>query len=133
MTGEPDTVGVLPGGVEQREPWPGEVEFFRSRPDVTGMVAEDGRVVLNPLCQLTESQKAAVLLNEAARAFMVREEMIPEFHLTQAQTTAFASYGSIQAQRATIAARLLSGDPSALEPTLEQVEFVQRLGQAMNI
>ncbi|OAN44962.1 hypothetical protein [Magnetospirillum moscoviense] len=56
MTDAPRIIGMLPGGVEQREPWPGEVDFFRRRPDVTGMAAEDGRVVLSPFCQLIESQ-----------------------------------------------------------------------------
>ena len=133
MTSAPRIVCLLSGDVEQREPWPSEVEFFGNHPHVAGIAAEDGRVVLSPFCDLTDNQKAAVALNEAARVVMVREGLVPDFRLTLAQASAFAIYGPIDAQRATIAARLLSGDPSALEPTAEQVEFVRSLRQLMKI
>tara|TARA_B100000676_G_scaffold245248_1_gene247649 strand:+ start:538 stop:957 length:420 start_codon:yes stop_codon:yes gene_type:complete len=133
VTGDPRIIAVLPGGVEQREPWPSEIEFFRSRLDVTGMAADDGKVILSPFSQLTESQKKAVALNEAARIFMDREGLTPEFALTPAQEVAFAIYGPMQARRETIAARLLSGDPTALAPTGEQIAFVRVLAIAMGI
>ena len=133
MTGEPRIVRVLPGRVEQREPWPAEIDFFRAHPNVAGMATEDGRVVLSPFSQLTDSQQAAVALNEAARVFMERESLIPCFDLTPAQAIAFANYGPIEAQRATIAARLLSGDPSATSPTEQQIAFVRTLAKAMKV
>lgn len=133
MTSEPRILRTLPGEVDHREPWAGELEFFRSRDDVAGMAAEDGMVVLNPFSKLTDNQKAAVLLNEAARVFMERKGVIPQFDLTEAQAEAFAAYGPIAAQRATIAARILSDDPSALAPTEEQLAFVRLLAQEMGV
>jgi hypothetical protein len=133
MITKPQLVRMLPGKVEQREPWPSEVKFFRKHPHVEGMAAEDGRAVLNPFSKLTEVQKAAVALNEAARIFMERKRLVPSFGLTRAQADAFAAYGPITAQRATIAGRLLSRDPSALAPTSEQLAFVRNLAQKMGI
>ena len=72
-------------------------------------------------------------LSEAARIFMDREGLTPWFDLTPAQERAFASYGPIETQRATIAARLLSRDKSALVPTLAQLRFVDELSQAMGL
>jgi len=131
--GELRILAILPGGVEQREPWPSEIEFFRVHLKITGMAADDSRVILSPFSQLTESQKKAVALNEAARIFMDREGLIPEFPLTPAQEAAFASYGPMNARCATIAARLLSGDPTALAPTREQITFVRGLAAAMGV
>jgi hypothetical protein len=76
----------------------------------------------------------AVALNEAARVVMSRREHLrPEFQLTPEQGAAFANYGSGEAIRATVAARLLSGDPSALTPTPEQIAFVVRLAGEMRV
>lgn len=72
-------------------------------------------------------------LSEAAKIFMDREGLTPWFNLTPAQEQAFASYGPIEAQRATVAARLLSRDKSALVPTLAQLRFVDELSQAMGL
>lgn len=127
----PTILRVLSGRVEQRTPYSGEIEFFRRRPDVAGLAAEDGRVVLNPFSEMDNDQMAAVALNEAARIFMVRENIAPMFELTQEQANAFADYGTIEFQRATVAARLLSRDPSALQPSNEQLEFVEWLRRAM--
>ena len=129
----PRQIAILPGGIPLREPWPSEEEFFRSRPDVSGLAADDGCVVINPFAPLTERQSTAVALNEAARIFMRRLDLRPEFALTNEQTEAFKSYGPFEAIKATIAARVLSGDPSALEPTAEQLAFVCRLAQQMGL
>jgi hypothetical protein len=123
---------VLPGGVKEREPWPSELEFFRFRPDVAGMAAEDDCVVLNPHSALSAAQREAVALNEAARVIMRRDPTLrPSFSLTPEQDAAFRDYGAFADIRETVAARLLSRDPSALEPTEEQTLFVARLAEAM--
>jgi hypothetical protein len=116
-----------------REPWPGELAFFRSRPDVAGLAAEDDCVVLNPYSNLNDDQKSAVALNEAVRIVMRRDGLCPDFDLTITQKSAFASYGPIDAIRATIVARIVSGDPSACEPTPEQVEFAKMVARKMDL
>ncbi len=129
----PRILETLPGDVELREPWPEEEAFFRTRPDVAGMAADDNRVVLNPFSPLNESELDAVKLNEAARVFMHRNaEWQPHFELTREQKAAFEDYGKLDDIRATVAARVLSGDPSAMTPTGEQVNFVRRLAEAMD-
>ncbi len=130
----PRILELLPGGVEHREPWPSETVFFRDHLEVTGMAADDDRVVLNPFANLTDIQRGAVLINEAARVVMRRRpDLQPTFDLTEEQRIVFAGYGLIDDVRATIAARLLSSDPSAGTPTSAQVEFVQRLACEMGI
>jgi hypothetical protein len=97
------------------------------------MASEDGRVVLNPYSQLDPGELDAVALNEAARVFMRRERLTPSFTLTTEQRMAFSNYGPEGAIKETVAARLLSGDPSALEPTEAQIEFVRLLATSMGI
>lgn len=73
-------------------------------------------------------------MNEAARVIMkTRAGLRPDFALTPEQEAAFANYGPQEAVKATVAARILSGDPSALIPTAEQIAFVARLGREMGI
>lgn len=45
---------VLPGGIPLREPWPSEEEFFRQRPEVTGLASDDGAVVINPYARCSQ-------------------------------------------------------------------------------
>ena len=130
---KPLHVGYLPGGVRLREAWPSEDEFFLSRRDVSGLAADDNCVVLNPYADLSRAQLDAVALNEAARVVMRRSHIRPTFTLTDEQTAAFKGYGSLEDVRATIAARILSGDPTALTPTLDQIQFVSRLAREMGL
>jgi len=123
----------LPGGVEYRESWPSEVEFFRKNPKVAGMAAEDNKVILNPYSNLNEDQKNAVLLNEAARVVMRRPGLGPTFGLTDQQKAQFQGYGAGEDIRATVAARILSNDSSAGTPTQEQLDFVKRLAAEMGL
>ena len=129
----PRQIRTLPGGIPLREPWPSEDKFFRERPDVSGLAADDDSVVINPYAPLTEAQSSAVALNEAARVVIRRPSTRPEFVLTDEQRVAFAAYGTIEDIRATIAARILSGDPTALTPTVEQIAFVCRLASEMGL
>lgn len=132
-TRNPRVLQMLPGGTPHREPWPEEEKFFRSHPDVAGMAAEDDAVVLNPFASLTPQQQDAVLLNEAARVFMRLHGPRPSFEITTEQATRFASYGSLQDIRETIAARILSEDQSAGVPTQEQSDFAGNLRRHMKL
>lgn len=129
----PKIISHLVGGIVLREPWPSENDFFRDRPEVAGMAADDGCVVLNPYSTLSESEEQAVLLNESARIFMRLNGIAPTFVLTADQEAAFSTYGPLDSIKATVAARILSNDPSALQPTDEQLLFVQTLKAKMGL
>lgn len=126
--------GVYGIGVRQ-DLFPGETEFFRKNPHVAGMAAEDNRIIMNPYSGLTDAEKQAVMLNEAARVHMrVGNFDTPRFTLTPEQEKAFAGYSTNPTDRlSTVAARILSNDPSALTPTPEQIEYVQRLRKFMGV
>lgn len=130
---EPRIIRLLADGIAWREPGPSENEFFSKRPEVAGMATEDDCVILNPYSTLNEREKEAVLMNEAARVFMRRSGLCPTFSLTPQQHSSFANYGPMESIKATIAARILSGDPSALEPTDEQLAFVRELKNRMGL
>jgi hypothetical protein len=112
--------------------YPGEMEYFRSNPNVSGMAAEDDMVILNPFSPLDEDSQSAVILNERARILMRRGKR-PIFALTPEQRRSFEGYSDDEQDvRETIAARLLSGDPSAGKPTPEQLRYIELLREVMN-
>ena len=115
--------------------YPGEDDYFKKNPHVAGMAAEDNRIIMNPYGTLTDAEKQAVMMNEAARVHMrVGNIDPPRFALTPEQESAFAKYSQDPVDRAsTVAARLLSGDPSALKPTSEQQDYVQQLRKFMGV
>jgi hypothetical protein len=122
---------TLPAGIQVRKPFEGELEYFKKNPSVAGMAAEDNAVVLNPFSPLSPQEMQSVLINEAARVVMRSPEFSPTFKLTKDQEkflkgTTYNKASSTD-KAATIAARILSGDPSAGEPTEEQMKFVERL------
>ncbi|GMO20770.1 hypothetical protein BwSF21_14850 [Bradyrhizobium ottawaense] len=130
---QPRIIRFLADGIAWREPWPSENEFFSKRPEVAGMATEDDCVILNPYSALNEGEREAVLRNESARVFMRRNGLCPTFSLTPEQSSSFANYGPLESVKATIAARILSGDPSALAPTDEQLAFVRDLKDKMGL
>jgi lysozyme len=119
-------------GVPVRQPTESELEYFKQNPKVAGMAAEDNQIILNPHSGLTPEQQSSVAQNEAARVWMRRDGLSPTFELTPEQKQQFAEYGSEQDQKATVAARILSGDPSAGAATPEQSAFVEKLKTAMD-
>jgi hypothetical protein len=117
-----------------RNPEEGELEYFKSNPTVTGMAAEDNKVILNPYSKLSKAEKDAVALNEYGRIIMrTNPDFAPNFKLTDEQTKFLGSNtykdAPEQDRLATIAARLLSNDPSAGTPTIDQLKFVNSLQQ----
>ena len=119
-----------------REPTASEQEFFRKNPTVAGMAAVDDKVILNPNSKLSASEKNAVILNERARIKMRNDpNLTPDFALTTEQQnfinkTVYKNARPVD-QKATIAGRILSGDPSAGRSTPEQLNFVERLRKSM--
>ena len=115
-----------------RSPEEGELEYFKSNPNVSGMAADDNKVILNPYSKLSKAEKDAVALNEYSRIIMrTNPQFAPNFKLTDEQTKFLGSNtykdAPEQDRLATIAARLLSGDPSAGTPTIDQLKFVNSL------
>jgi len=103
--------------------FPGEDEFFRSRPEVTGMAAEDDSIILNPYSSLSKKEQGLVAQNEALRLKMRKDNFAPKFSVTPEQIKFFegTEYAdNPQAMRQTILARIYSGDPSA-RATEEQI------------
>ena len=112
--------------VPQRKPTASELAFFQARPEISGMAVKDNAVVLNPQSRLTATELAAVLANERSRVLMRSgRSQRPPFDLTPAQQEAFSTYGSPQDMRETVAARVLSGDPSAGNITEQQRAWVE--------
>ena len=132
LVSSPNTVGNVN---VRNELYPGEKEYFMKNPHVGGMAAEDNQIIINPYSKLSDSEKQAVMLNEAARIHMRSGKIPPpKFKLTPEQETAFGNYSTnINDKQATIAARILSGDPSALNATPEQIDYSQQLKQFMQM
>ena len=120
---------VNPSKIE-RKPSDSEKYFFLKHPEVGGYADFDSStIVMNPFSKLKETEKAAVRLNEYTRVVMKNRKLVPDFQMTPKQIDAFKNYGDENSQRETIVGRILSGDPSALDITDEQVEFVEKMKQ----
>lgn len=112
-----------------RDLYPGEDEYFKANPHVGGMATQDQYVVLNPYSKLSPQEKSAVHVNEAARLYM-NQNGVPDVSLTREQEQNLAGLGSYanadpQYRKATMMARILSGDPTAGTPTMEQSEAIK--------
>ncbi len=117
-------------GVEIRgNLFPGEDGYFRQNPHVGGMAAEDDRIVINPYSSLSDRERAAVYENEAARVLMRRGDFPrPSYEMTPEQMGRFGGYSAnLDDIRQTFAARILSGDPSAVGPTPAQKAYAAAL------
>lgn len=130
---EPKIVSNL-AGIDEREPYPSELEWFQSNPTVPGMAAEDNRVIMNPFFKFESDQaRNSVRMNETARAFMRAKNIRPNFYLSPSQAGQFRNYSpNEQDIKETLVARALSGDPSAggfLLP--EQRMFINKLRRMM--
>jgi len=126
-------------GYPVREPVPSEQVFFALNPNVGGYAAEDGAIVLNEGARnedryLSNRELGGVARNEASRLYMRDRNIVPDFSLTKDQELKFqgSAYGSNpEALKQSIAARIITGDPSAGKTTKEQKDFSQRLLKQM--
>jgi hypothetical protein len=112
-----------------RDLYPSEDKYFKANPDVGGMAADDQYVILNPYSKLSPQEKSAVHVNEASRLYM-NKNGVPDVSLTRQQEQNLAGLGSYanadpQYRKATILARILSGDQSGGIPTMEQSEAIK--------
>jgi len=128
----------MPKGYEMRKPYQSELEYFKKNPNVSGMAAEDNKVILNPYSDRTPKEFQNVANNESARILMrTNLKYSPRFELTDQQKS-FLDSNSYRnapedARKATIAARVLVGDPSAGIPSNEQTLFANELRRALGI
>jgi len=121
-------------GYEVRNPYDSEDNFFRQNPHVSGMAAEDGKITLNPHSPLKPHEQDAVARNEAARLYMRDQKFNFDFDPTPEQQRSFdgTAYASDPYNmRATLLARILSGDPSAGQATPRQREWADWLKQRL--
>lgn len=135
LLSEGTDLGNTYGGVPVRSPFSGETNFFL-KSGVPAYAAPDNKVVFSPMLTDPNAQRA-LAMNEAARVWMRQNNLKPDFNLTPQQDSFLNSNSYAQAtpeeRRATIAARLLSGDPSAGTPNAEQEAFVKRLRYSMGL
>lgn len=110
-----------------RRPTSSELDFFQSRKDVAGMATSDHAVILNPLARLDKDpeknrqKQQQVVLNERIRVFLRKNELDPQFDLTDEQKKNFQNYSQNPVDvRHTILSRIISGDTSAGKITNEQ-------------
>ena len=100
------------------------------------MATSDNKIILNPYAKLKPEEFQSVAANESARIVMRQDEsMRPDFALTPEQigyldSTTYKNANQLD-RNATIAARIMSGDPSAGNPTQEQLVFVENLKQKL--
>lgn len=113
------------GGFKVVEPSKEELEFFKKKPDVSGMATDDGYVVLNPYSKV--QNKEAVVLNESVRLLIAKNKWKFGFQLTLEQKKAFAGYGSEDNIKHTIIARIVSGDSTAGNMTDEQKKIAMQI------
>jgi len=123
-----------------RDPHPSEVEWFRSNPTVGGYAAPDDKVVINPITALSPEEIQALIENESARIFMrqnyAARPTTQSFPLTERQQRlpypeSAPPREPQHALRSTVAARMLSGDPSAGDATQAQGRFLEELRARM--
>ena len=120
-----------------REPFQGELDYFDKNRNVTGMAAEDNKIILNPYSSLNEQQKDSVIKNEATR-ILIRTGQVekPSFDLTEEQNkyldnSTYKNAGEDD-RKATIAARLFTGDTSGQNATEDQMNYISKLSDFFN-
>jgi hypothetical protein len=123
-------------GYPIRKPYQSESDFFKNRPEVAGMATEDKAITLNPYSKNTPAQQNLVAQNEAIRQYLKENKVSPSFNLTPEQETEFSKteYGKSKDKnplKHSIIARILTGDPSAVNPTQEQINQANSIKQKL--
>ena len=123
---------------ERKELYPGEDEYFKANPHVTGMAAQDNSIIINPYSSLSDDMKELVKMNEAARLAMRNGYKRPTFNLTPEQKEFFNTIDNgkpystdEQDIKETIIGRILSGDDSAGNVTPEQRKYAEDLQKVL--
>lgn len=104
--------------------------WFGVNRNISGYASDDGCIVINPFSTLSEKELEGVCINEAIRLFMREHQINPKIELTQMQADFFkgtAYENMADAARQTIIARIISGDPSALDYTAHQKKVANEI------
>jgi len=111
-------------GYEVRNPRESELQYFYDNPNVSGMAAEDNRIILNPYSNLDNNQMNSVAQNEAIRLYLRNNKIEPTFNLTDEQTKQFKDYSTnLTDVKHTILGRILTNDTSVGKVTPEQKKY----------
>jgi hypothetical protein len=117
----------------RKDLYPGEDKYFQENKNVTGMAAEDNKVILNPYSSLSDTEKKSVVKNEQLRLWMRNNDVVPNIILTKEQELFFkgtAYENAPNEKKQTIIARILSGDPSAKATKEQKIQAQQLLKKA---
>lgn len=117
-------------GYKQRAAYQEESKWFEANKNVSGYASDDGYIVINPFSSLNEKEIEGVCINEATRLFMRENQINPKIELTQMQIDFFkgtAYEGMTDAIMQSIIARIISGDPSALDYTDHQKKVANEI------
>lgn len=109
-------------GYKIRKPYDSEILFFKKNPQVSGMASKDGAIVLSPLSG-SDVNSRSVAENEAFRLYLRDNQISPNFDVSPEQRRSFKGtpYEKNDSDlKATIAARIYSGDPSSLATRQQQ-------------
>ena len=115
-------------GYPIRDPYPSELLYYMNNRNVGGQFGGgfgdlgDKTITLNPYSRLNKAQKDWVAKNEAARMWMLENQYSsPEATTAQKRSMQGTPYGINQAAlNDTMLARVMFGDPSAIEPSFMQ-------------
>jgi hypothetical protein len=107
-----------------------EVQWFKVNQNVSGYASDDGFIVISPFTKLCKKEIKSVCINEAIRLFMREYQINPKIKLTRMQTNFFK--GTVYENNAdeacqSIIARIISGDPSALDYTYPQRALANKI------
>ena len=107
-----------------------EVQWFKVNQNVSGYAINDGFIVISPFTKLSKKEIKSVCINEAIRLFMREYQINPKIKLTRMQTNFFK--GTVYENNAdeacqSIIARIISGDPSALDYTNHQRALANKI------
>lgn len=122
-------------GYDMRKPSKEESDFFKES-GVPGYAADDGTIVIDPDSKLTPEQRDALAVNEASRLFMREQGYKFDFDLTPEQSVQFKDSvygkpGNENHAKSSIIGRIISGDPSALNATQEQLNWAERVKHSL--
>lgn len=118
-----------------REPYKGELDYFKKSPKVGGMMTEDNMIILNPYSKLTPQQQNSVAQNEAIRLLIKKSNFPINFELTPEQSEFFKGTEyekNPEEAKKSILARILTKDNSAQSPSEEQLNSAQELETLIN-
>ncbi len=124
-------------GYEIRKPLSDEDRYFKENPNVSGMAADDGKIILNAYSKLTPEERNSVARNEAARLYMRETGMkfnfpVPQIDQAPFKGSVYADPKNLHHLQSTVVARIIAGDPSVGTATTEQITAADKIRSALS-